>query len=611
MNHSALSARPSQPAGPAQPVQPAPRRSAWRAWLRPGAKGAPLVVLLLVMLVYPVGQLLLLSIHNDTGFTLIEYKRLFASSVYVDVLLITLKVSLWTTFFSVLTGYPIAYLISSATRERKNRLLFWVLLSFWTSFLVRTFAWVVLLGRNGVINQLLLKLGIIDEPLSLLYHFSSVIVGMVHALMPLAVLTMLSVMENIDRRLPSAAATLGARPGTVFWKVYFPLSLPGVAAGALMVFVTAIGFFITPTLLGGRHQTMITQLIIDQVMQALNWGFAGAISVLLLAVVLVVFLVYDRMVGLSTMAGESAGAKGSRAGGWSRKLGDLILSALGNATDALLAILPRSRAGRKRNAPGSGESLTLRVIVFLLLVFLSAPAFLMIPLSFDSASGLAWPPHGFSLQWYRQIVDSPLWMQAITRSMLVGLGTGLLSMLIGTPAAFLLVRGGMRGKAAMLAFVLSPIVVPRMIIAVGIFYFFAKIGLVGSSLGLVLAHTTVAVPYVVITMMAVLRNYDTRLDLAAQSMGARPWATLRRVTFPILGAGLMSSFLFAFATSFDELTIALFTSGGLSTTLPKQFWDEITMQISPVIAAVSTCLFIFIAALIWVADRLRRRSLAA
>lgn len=610
MNHSALSARPSQPAGPAQPIQPAPRRAAWRAWLKPGAKGAPLVVLLLVMLVYPVGQLLLLSIHNDAGFTLIEYKRLFASSVYVDVLLITLKVSLWTTFFSVLTGYPIAYLISTASRARKNRLLFWVLLSFWTSFLVRTFAWVVLLGRNGVINQLLLKLGIIDAPLSLLYHFSSVIVGMVHALMPLAVLTMLSVMENIDRRLPSAAATLGARPGTVFWKVYFPLSLPGVAAGALMVFVTAIGFFITPTLLGGRHQTMITQLIIDQVMQALNWGFAGAISVLLLAVVLVVFLVYDRMVGLSTMAGESAGAKGSRAGGWSRKLGDLILSALGNATDALLAILPRSRAGRKRNAPGSGESLTLRVIVFLLLVFLSAPAFLMIPLSFDSASGLAWPPHGFSLQWYRQIVDSPLWMQAITRSMLVGLGTGLLSMLIGTPAAFLLVRGGMRGKAAMLAFVLSPIVVPRMIIAVGIFYFFAKIGLVGSSLGLVLAHTTVAVPYVVITMMAVLRNYDTRLDLAAQSMGARPWATLRRVTFPILGAGLMSSFLFAFATSFDELTIALFTSGGLSTTLPKQFWDEITMQISPVIAAVSTCLFIFIAALIWVADRLRRRSLA-
>jgi putative spermidine/putrescine transport system permease protein len=601
MNRSALTAEQTRPDAPP------PRPARWRAWLRPGAMSAPIIVLLLVMLVYPVGQLLLLSVHNDSSFTLVEYKRLFASSVYVDVLLITLKISLWTTFFSVLTGYPIAYLISSLTRERKNRLLFWVLLSFWTSFLVRTFAWVVLLGRNGVINQVLLGLGIIDRPLSLLYNFSAVIVGMVHALMPLAVLTMLSVMENIDRRLPSAAATLGARPGTVFWKVYFPLSLPGVAAGALMVFVTAIGFFITPTLLGGRHQTMITQLIIDQVMQALNWGFAGAISVLLLVVVLLVFLIYDRMVGLSTMAGGSSAARGPKhSGGWSRKLGDVILTALGNATDAVIGILPkRSRRSSK------GESLTLRVVVILLLVFLSAPAFLMIPLSFDSASGLAWPPHGFSLQWYRQITDSPLWMQAITRSMLVGVGTGILSMLIGTPAAFLLVRGGMKGKAAMLAFILAPIVVPRMIIAVGVFYFFAKIGLIGSSFGLVLGHTVVAVPYVVITMMAVLRNYDTRLDLAAHSMGARPWATLRRVTFPILGAGLMSSFLFAFATSFDELTIALFSSGGLSTTLPKQFWDEITMQISPVIAAVSTCLFVFIAALIWVADRLRRRSLAS
>jgi len=607
MDHTTLTEPATRPA-------PAPRPPTWRKWLSPGAKSAPIVVLLLVMLIYPVGQLLLLSVHNDSGFTLIEYRRLFASPVYVDVLLITLKISLWTTFFSVLTGYPIAYLISSLTRERKNRLLFWVLLSFWTSFLVRTFAWVVLLGRHGVINQLLLELGIIDQPLSLLYNLPSVIVGMVHALMPLAVLTMLSVMENIDRRLPSAAATLGARPGMVFWKVYFPLSLPGVAAGALMVFVTAIGFFITPTLLGGRHQTMITQLIIDQVMQALNWGFAGAISVLLLAVVLLVFLIYDRMVGLSTMAGGSSAQRDSRkSGAWSRKLGAVVLSALGNATDAVIGVLPkrRKRAGKRTSKRGENrESLTLRVVVILLLVFLSAPAFLMIPLSFDAASGLTWPPHGFSLRWYQQILDSPLWMQAITRSMLVGVGTGILSMLIGTPAAFLLARSGMRGKAAMLAFVLAPIVVPRMIIAVGVFYFFAKIGLIGSSFGLMLGHTVVAVPYVVITMMAVLRNYDTRLDLAAHSMGARPWATLRRITFPILGAGLMSSFLFAFATSFDELTIALFSSGGLSTTLPKQFWDEITMQISPVIAAVSTCLFVFVTLLIWIADRLRRRSLA-
>ncbi|WP_242538975.1 ABC transporter permease subunit [Trinickia acidisoli] len=568
---------------------------------------APLVILLLVMLVYPVGQLLLLSFHDRSGLTLNEYRRLFASPVYVDVLLITLKISLWTTFFSVLIGYPVAYLISMLKGARKNRLLFWVLLSFWTSFLVRTFAWVVLLGHNGVINWALMRLGIIHEPLNMLYSLGAVIVGMVHALMPLAILTMLAVMENVDRRLTSAAATLGARPGTVFWKVYFPLSLPGVSAGALMVFVTAIGFFITPALLGGRHETMITQLIIDQVMQALNWGFAGAISLLLLVVVLVVFLIYDRMVGLSTMTGGGDTARRPRRGqSLMRKLGGAVLSGLGHATDFAIGLVPKRS---QRACDGAG--LPLRIVVAIVLVFLSAPAFLMIPLSFDSASGLAWPPHGISLQWYQQVAQSPLWMQAVTRSMLVGVGTATLSMLIGTPMAFLLVRGGLRGTGSMLAFVLAPIVVPRMILAVGDFYFFAKVGLVGSSIGLMLGHTVVAVPYVVITMMAVLRNYDTRLDLAAYSLGARPLATLRRVTFPILGAGLLSSFLFAFATSFDELTIALFASGGLSTTLPKQFWDEITMEISPVIAAVSTCIFVFVAVLITVADRLRRRSLAS
>ena len=182
---------------------------------------------------------------------------------------------------------------------------------------------------------------------------------MVHALLPLAVLTMLSVMENIDRNLPRAAATLGARPGTAFWKIYFPLSLPGVAAAAIMVFVTAIGFFIVPALLGGRRETMITQLIIDQVLQTLNWGFAGAISVLLLVVVLVVFAIYDRLLGLSTMTGASA-ARGematSRGAGLAHRIGDRDPDVARRAAfDKLFALLPRRRReARGRRALAAG-----------------------------------------------------------------------------------------------------------------------------------------------------------------------------------------------------------------------------------------------------------------
>jgi ABC-type spermidine/putrescine transport system permease subunit I len=579
----------------------AARRGLWRQVLM----AAPLVLLLVVLLVYPVGQLLLLSFYDEEGLSLSHYAQLFESRVYVDVLLITLKISLWTTVLAVVAGYPVAYLISILPQRRKTSVLFWVLLSFWTSFLVRAFAWVVLLGRNGVVNQLLVSVGIVDRPASLLYNLGSVLVGMVHALTPLAILTMLSVMENIDRNLPRAASTLGARPGTAFWKIYFPLSLPGVAAAAIMVFVTAIGFFIVPALLGGRRETMITQLIIDQVQQTLNWGFAGAISVLLLIVVIAVFVIYDKVLGLSTMTGASAPREvRSREPGLFQRVGDHILTVLGKLFDAVFLLFPRRPSRSEAEAP----SLGLKLYAYIFITLICIPMLLMIPLSFGG-SGLTWPPRAFTLQWYQEMIDSPLWMQAIGRSLVVGICTGILAMLIGTPAAFLLVRSQMRAKGAMLVFVLSPIIVPRMIIAVGIFYFFARIGLVGTSIGLVLAHTVVAVPYVVMTMMAVLRNYDIRLDLAAQSLGARPTATLRHVTLPILGAGMMSSFLFAFATSFDELTIALFTSGGLSTTLPKQFWDEVTLQVSPVIAAVSTCLFIFIAALLWVAERLRRRSL--
>jgi putative spermidine/putrescine transport system permease protein len=422
--------------------------------------------------------------------------------------------------------------------------------------------------------------------------------------MPLAVLTMLSVMENIDRSLPRAASTLGARPGTAFWTIYFPLSLPGVAAAAIMVFVTAIGFFIVPALLGGRRETMITQLIIDQVLQTLNWGFAGAISVLLLLAVLAIFLLYHKVLGLSSMMGAPPRASTAKAQGFGHAAGNALLSALGRISDRLIALWPRRRRPNENEPPR-----LLVAFVWTVLVVISIPAVLMIPLSFGSG-GLVWPPRGFSLQWYEQMIQSPVWLQALTRSLVVGLGTGLLSMLIGVPAAFLLVRGNMRGKGALLAFVLSPIVVPRMILAVGLFYMFARIGLVGTSIGLVFGHTVVSVPYVVMTMIAVLRNYDLRLDQAAQSLGARPAAMLRHVTFPILGAGMMSSFLFAFANSFDELTIALFASGGLNATLPKQFWDEVTLQVSPVIAAVSTCLFLFVAALIFVADRLRLRSYA-
>ncbi|MFK3665973.1 ABC transporter permease subunit [Ochrobactrum teleogrylli] len=588
-----MSALPTRTSKPPKPL-----------WIKHSLMIAPLIVLLLAFLVYPVGKLLSLSFVGRDGFSLAAYQQLFASSLYLNVLWITLKISLATTALSVVLGYPVAYLISTAGPKAKSWLIFLVLLSFWTSFLVRAFAWVVILGRNGAINQFLLGIGVIDRPANLIYSLGAVLVGMVHAMLPLAVMTMLSVMENIDRNLPRAASTLGARPGSAFWTVYFPLSMPGVAAAAIMVFVTSIGFFIVPALLGGRFETMITQLIIDQVQQTLNWGLAGAISVLLLVVVLAVFVIYDRIFGFESLTGETSATNVNRDTA-ARRAGAKFLAVIGDISDRLIALFPGSR----KSSDAETSPKLLSGFVWGLLILISLPAIMMIPISF-SAAGLNWPPSGFTMQWYEQMWNTPVWSQALWRSLVVALGAGILSMLIGIPAAFLLARANIRGKAAILAFVLSPIVAPRIIIAVGLFYVFAELGLVGTSLGLIIGHTVVCVPYVVMTMVAVLRNYDTRLDLAAQSLGASPMKSLAYVTFPMLAAGMFSAFLFAFATSFDELTIALFSSGGLNSTLPKQFWDEVTLQVSPVIAAVSTCLLVFISVLIFVADRLRQRSMS-
>ncbi len=596
----------------AKPVEVYRPRSVWvRAW-----PIYPILLFLAALFVYPVAQLLSLSVFDSSGaLTTSHYERLFISPVYIQVLRNTLEISAWTTVLCIIGGYPIAYMLATTEPGTRNRLILWVLLPFWTSFLVRTFAWIVLLGRRGAVNDVLMSLGLIDEPIALLYNMTGVMIGMVHAMMPLAVLTMLSVMENIDRNLVPAAATLGARGGQAFWRIYFPLSLPGVAAAGLLVFITSLGFFITPALLGNPKQTMITQVIIQQVEEMLNYPFAGAIAMLLLVTALVVFYLYDRALGMSTLAGS--GTSGQReegnpgiigtAFGW---VGSLVIGVLARLTDAIAIVWEKIMGSRaERPARASGRSM-LRISVALLLIFLAGPSFFIIPVSFTTEGFIEWPPKFFSLKWYAAILDHPQWIPAITRSLFVGFVTAGLALGIGGMAAFFLARQRMFAKTVVMAFILSPLILPRIVIAVALFYFYARLGLIGTEIGLILGHTVLALPYVVITVMAVLKNYDQRLDQAAASLGASPPRVLWHVTIPLIKSGLIAAYLFAFVTSFDELTIALFISSGLATTLPKQMWDDAILKVSPTLAAVSTLLLIFVTIVILLAEYMQRRSAA-
>ena len=574
----------------------------------------PAVLFLLLLFVYPTALLVGLSaVDVDGNITVSHYSRLFDQGLYTKVLLITLKVAAWTTTFAIIAGYPVAYLLANVRSSLRNTLIIWVLLPFWTSFLVRTFAWLVLLGRKGAINDLLIAVGILDYPIKIIYNFTGVMIGMVHALMPLCVLTMLAVMENIDTNLTKAAGTMGARRGQSFWRIYFPLSLPGVAAGGLLIFVTSLGFFITPALLGGARDTMIVQLIMFQIDSMLNWGFAGAISMLLLGTVLLIFFFYNRWLGLSTLSGGTQGKAASsdtkRRVGLGTRFGNGILNGLGEICAGLGAFYDKlvKRDPARSRADYSRRSLW--VVAGIVIVFLAAPTFFIVPVSFTEEGFLTWPPKGFSLQWYETVfADSSPYPAAFLRSVLVALFAGFFAMLIGVPAAFMLVRKQFFGKSAIFAFLVSPIITPHIILAVSLFYLFARLHLIGTYLGLILGHTVITMPYVIVTVMAVIKNYDLRLDQAAWTLGAGKLKTLWFVTFPIIKGGLIAAFMFAFIISFDELTMAIYLTGGEFATLPKHMWVDAIMRVNPTLAAVATLMLLFMTAIILVSEFLRRRS---
>lgn len=223
--------------------------------------------------------------------------------IYVDLYLRTLGMSLGITLLTLLLGFPIAYLMAGLPMRHANLLMIMVLLPFWTSLLVRTTSWIVLLQQQGVINNLLVGAGIIgnDGRLSLMHNMTGTMIAMTHILLPFMVLPLYSVMKTIPPSYVRAARSLGATPWTAFWRVYVPQTLPGIGAGAVLVFIISIGYYITPALVGGQSGQMISNLIAYHMQTSLNWGLAAALGSILLVGVLVLYWVYNRLVGAENL----------------------------------------------------------------------------------------------------------------------------------------------------------------------------------------------------------------------------------------------------------------------------------------------------------------------
>jgi putative spermidine/putrescine transport system permease protein len=566
-------------------------RSLFRLRLAGLGGALPALLFLALFFCLPVAEILLSSLLGPGGQVGIgQFERLAGNAVYVRVLGNTFLISVLTAVGCVLIGYPIAYFLSRLPDRGRARWLVWLLIPFWTSWLVKTFAWILLLSRTGVFGTFLVWSGLDASPPALAPSMGGVLVGMIHGMLPLAIMSMLPIMQGIGDRLTLAAETLGASRIEAFFTVYLPLSMPGVAAAALLVFITSLGFFIVPALLGTPAQTMIAQLVISTILELFNVRFAGALSVVLLVCAIVVFLLYDKLVGLSTLGGGDT----ARPPGTSRLIRFLV--ATGRlANDA--ATLPRRFIGPARRGPVGADTRRLhglRAYAWLVMLLLLLPVIIILPIAFTDSSFLAFPPQGFSTRWLEGFFTSPIWQAALFRSLGVATVTAVASVVLGFGAALALVRLSPSMAKATFAFLIAPLIVPRIVTAVGLFYLFSRIGLAGTNAGLVIGHTVLAIPYVVVTMAAALKNFDWRLVDAAYTLGASPVNRLTTILLPLLKPALIASFLFAFLVSFDELTIAIFVSGGLKTTLPKQMWDDMLLAANPTLAAVS---FVLVAAI--------------
>lgn len=271
--------------------------------------GVPGILFLILAFGVPMVMIIVRSLTDPSPE---NYLGVLTDPIYRASLWRTIEIAVMVTILSVVIGYPVAYVMARSSRGMMIFLLAGLMLSFWTSLLVRTFAWQVILNNTGILNSFLIDLGVIQASLPLIRNLFAVFVGMVHILMPYAILAMYASLRSIPSEVEQAAQSLGARPSKVFFRVTLPLSMPGVAAGGVLVFVLSLGFYITPALLGGPQDALISQSIVLQVQQYLQPGMGAAMAVVLVLLVLVVLFIATRFVGLGRILGVTGTSEESR-----------------------------------------------------------------------------------------------------------------------------------------------------------------------------------------------------------------------------------------------------------------------------------------------------------
>ncbi|MBN9548207.1 MAG: ABC transporter permease subunit [Alphaproteobacteria bacterium] len=538
---------------------------------------APAFLLLLLAFALP----LLAIVPEAFGGSAVErFLRIFGSPVYRTVIWTTVRISLEATTITLIVSFPLAWLLSRASGVKGLLLGLLVLVPFLTSVLVRTFAWLAILGQRGLVNGTLLSLGVISEPLPLLFSEPAVVLALVHSSIPMMVFALVTVLRRIDGRILLAAHTLGASPLRAWLGIVVPIAIRGIQSGVTIIFLFTMASFIAPAFLGNQRQQMLGQVIQSEIETGADWAFAAALGITLAVTATIVVMAF------STVARYF-----SR---WQRpgSLPPTLPQQQARNVDKALLRQPVALPTSRLQIPAIwhfGARLVEPAYLCVVSVFILIPLVVLIPVSFSAADVLIFPPPGYSMRWFKAILGSPEWIAAALTSLRIGAATCVATLVLATLTVLGFGRH-FRFQGALEAIVLSPLTVPSVVFALGAYLTFAHIGLVDTEIGIIIAHTVLIFPVVYLVASATYSSIDPWLSLAAASLGASPSRIFRTVIFPLLLPGLAIGALLAMLLSFDESVASIFLSDLSVKTLPRKLWEGIRFNTSPESAAVSVML---------------------
>lgn len=488
-----------------------------------------------------------LSITLNLG----NFLQLTDDPLYFDAYLQSLQVAAISTICCLLIGYPLAWAVAHSKPSTRNILLLLVILPSWTSFLIRVYAWMGILKNNGVLNNFLLWLGVIDQPLTILHTNLAVYIGIVYAYVPFMVLPVYTALIRIDYSLVEAALDLGARPLKTFFTVIVPLTKGGIIAGSMLVFIPAVGEFVIPELLGGPDSIMIGRVLWQEFFNNRDWPVASAVAIIMLLLLIVPIM-------------------------WFHKH-------------------QQKKRGRTRMNNLPVVRSPWRIVILLLgFTFLYAPMLMLVIYSFNS-SKLVTVWAGWSTRWYGELLRDDAMMSAVGLSLTIAACAATAAAILGTIAAVVLVRfGKFRGSNGFAFMITAPLVMPDVITGLSLLLLFVALAhAIGwpadrGMLTIWLAHVTFCTAYVAVVISSRLRELDSSIEEAAMDLGATPLKVFFVITLPMIMPAIISGWLLAFTLSLDDLVIASFVSGPGATTLPMLVFSSVRMGVNPEINALAT-----------------------